>query len=195
MFKDKKMILASGSPRRKELLEQLGIEFEVIPSRKEEIFTGTTPKEVVEELSRQKAVEVGDMVEDSPVIIGGDTIVVLEGQILGKPRDEEDAKKMLRMLQGKTHQVYTGITVFVKGEISFTFSEITYVTMYPMSEQEIQDYVMTGEPLDKAGSYGIQGKAAKYIKKIDGDYNTVVGFPVARLYQELKRRDMLTADK
>ena len=197
------IILASASPRRKELLEQIGLSFEICPAKGEEIITKTLPEEVVQELSQQKAREVAAMLrqyaadhEDlmTPqdiLVIGADTVVAAEGKILGKPKDEEDAFRMLSMLSGKTHAVYTGVTfIFLDkngraGE--HTFFEKTEVTMYPISEAEIRRYIATGDPMDKAGSYGIQGKCAIYIEKINGDYNNVVGLPIARIYQELQK--------
>lgn len=197
------IILASASPRRKALLEQIGMEFEICPAKGEEVITESRPDAVVSELSRQKAEEVAAGVltynEQHPdlaipqdiLVIGADTVVAYGDEILGKPKDEEDAKRMLTLLQGNTHSVYTGITlVFIDksgrtGE--YCFFEKTDVTMYPMDEDEINRYIATGEPMDKAGSYGIQGRCAIYIKQIEGDYNNVVGLPVARLYQELRR--------
>lgn len=196
------IVLASGSPRRKELLEQMGLEFEICPAKGEEVITKTLPQEVVEELSRQKAEEVAAGIlfynENHPeltspqdiLVIGADTVVACDGKILGKPKDTADAKQMLSLLSGRTHSVYTGVTlVFIDksgrtGEHSFY--EKTDVTMYPMSEAEIEGYIATGEPMDKAGAYGIQGRCAIYIKEIAGDYYNVVGLPVGRLYQELK---------
>ncbi len=197
------IILASASPRRKELLEQIGLEFEICPAKGEEVITKTIPEEVVMELSKQKAEEVASMVvtfgeknkelttPSDILVIGADTIVAYEGRILGKPKGEEDAKRMLSMLAGNTHSVFTGVTLVLidksgrAGEL--VFYEKTDVTMFPMSEKEIEWYVAGGEPLDKAGAYGIQGKCAIYIEKIDGDYNNVVGLPIARIYQELKK--------
>lgn len=197
------IILASASPRRKALLEQIGMEFEICPAKGEEVITESRPDAVVYELSRQKAEEVAAGVltynEQHPdlatpqdiLVIGADTVVAYGDEILGKPKDEEDAGRMLTLLQGNTHSVYTGITlVFIDksgrtGE--YCFFEKTDVTMYPMDEDEINRYIATGEPMDKAGSYGIQGRCAIYIKQIEGDYNNVVGLPVARLYQELRR--------
>lgn len=195
------IILASGSPRRKELLEQIGLTFEICPAKGEEIITKSMPEEVVMELSKQKAEEVAAMVSaygethselttpQDILVIGADTVVACDGQILGKPKDENQAKEMLRMLSGHTHSVYTGVTcVFIdkKGRCGeHTFYEKTDVTMYPMTETEICRYVDTGEPMDKAGSYGIQGRCAIHIREICGDYNNVVGLPVSRLYQEL----------
>lgn len=185
-----RIILASASPRRKDLLEQAGASFEIIPSVGEEIITTKIPDKEVEELSRQKAGEIEARVLGPAIIIGADTVVAIDGEILGKPKDEEDAVRMLSNLQGRTHQVYTGVTVIIRTDSQkeyITFSESTSVTMYPMTDEEIRGYVRTGEPMDKAGAYGIQGLSAVYIQKIDGDYNNVVGLPLARLYQELKK--------
>ena len=185
-----KIILASASPRRKELLEQIGVKFLVEPAKGEEKITKKLPGGVVKELALQKAREVAKDKEEPVLVIGADTVVAYEDQILGKPKDEEDAKQMLTMLSGQTHEVYTGVALlFVdpSGRAGVhTFYEKTEVTMYPMSEKEIQRYIATGDPMDKAGSYGIQGTCAIHIKEIHGDYNNVVGLPVARLYQELQ---------
>lgn len=197
-----RLILASGSPRRKELLEQVGLEFEICPAKGEEVITDSCPSDVVMSLSKQKAEEVAsnimayneaheDIVTKTDImVLGADTVVAFEGRILGKPKDEEDAKAMLRMLQGKTHSVYTGVTmVFVSADGKTgekCFFEETEVSMYPMTEEDIHSYVMTLEPMDKAGAYAIQGKCAIHIKGIHGDYNNVVGLPVARIFQELR---------
>jgi septum formation protein len=184
------MILASASPRRRELLKQAGIPFEVRPSDVEELITKTEPEDVVEELSLIKCRDIADKTEGDRVVIGADTVVSIHGRILGKPSDTEEAVSMLRELQGQVHQVYTGVTLFVQtGEERkiHTFSEKTEVTFYPMDEEEIRAYVDTGEPMDKAGAYGIQGKSAVFVKEIRGDYNNVVGLPISRLYQELKK--------
>lgn len=185
-----KIILASASPRRKELLTQIGIEFEIIPSQGEEHITKELPSEIVLELARQKAAFVVDSLQqDEALIIGSDTIVACDDQILGKPRDEEDAYRMLSSLQGREHQVYTGVCMLKKSAGTIeerSFFEKTDVIFYPMTEKEIRDYIDTKDPFDKAGSYGIQGACARYIKGIRGDYNNVVGLPAGRLYQELK---------
>ena len=197
------MILASASPRRKELLEQIGAEFVICPAKGEEVITETDPSAVVMELSRQKAEEVAygvliyneqhaDLATPQDIlVIGADTVVAYENQILGKPKDEEDARHMLTMLSGKTHSVYTGVTfVFIDKEgrtVEHCFFEKTDVCMYPLKEEEIDRYIQSGDPMDKAGSYGIQGRFAIHIKEIRGDYNNVVGLPVARLYQELQK--------
>lgn len=188
-----RFVLGSGSPRRKELLEQLGLEFEVSSAHGEEIITKTLPQDIVEELSRQKADEVAQRYadaykNDTCVIIGADTIVAFKNEIMGKPKDEEDAVRMLTQLAGDTHQVYTGVTLVIlqDGEKRFlTFHEKTDVHMYPMTKAQVRAYVATGEPMDKAGAYAIQGKCAAYIKGINGEYNNVVGLPAARLMQEL----------
>lgn len=187
-----KIILASASPRRRELLTQIGIDFEIKVSDVEEKITTTVPCEVVQELSRQKAEAVLDTCKESEepmVVIGADTIVACDGMILGKPKDAEDAVRMLQMLSGRCHQVYTGVTLACNGEKQdhHTFYEATKVCFAPMTEEEIQTYVDTLDPLDKAGAYGIQGFCARYITGIEGDYNNVVGLPVCRVYQELKR--------
>lgn len=185
----KNIILASASPRRRELLERAGISFNVCPSQGEEQITVSDPAEVVEELSEQKAREVFLKTEGDILVIGADTVVAVNGKILGKPKDQEEARQMLRSIQGGSHEVYTGVTLLDREEgqeRQRTFHVMTKVVFYPMSEEEIQRYVDTKEPLDKAGAYGIQGKAGIFVKEIRGDYNNVVGLPVARLYQELK---------
>ncbi|HBB28418.1 MAG TPA: septum formation inhibitor Maf [Clostridiales bacterium] len=184
----KKIVLASASPRRKEILEQVGISFDIIPSTSDEVITKDVPKDIVEELAEQKAYEVFSNLSNPSIVIGADTIVVLNNSIMGKPKDEIDAFIMLDNLQNKTHTVYTGVCIYINknNEVKkLLFSEATNVTMYPMSKEQIYDYIATKEPMDKAGAYGIQGKSAIYIKKIDGDYNTVVGLPIARLYTEM----------
>lgn len=186
----KRIILASASPRRKELLAMTGLDFFCKPSQVEEKITKSKPEEVVEELSVQKARDIMSREQSDCIVIGSDTVVSCEGQILGKPADEQDAEQMLTGLAGREHQVYTGVTILVKQSgdiIEKVFHECTKVHVYPMSKKEITDYIQTGEPMDKAGGYGIQTSfGLKYIQKIDGDYYNVVGLPVSRLYQELK---------
>lgn len=185
-----KLILASASPRRKELLEQAGAVFEICPAKGEEVITGKNPAEAVMELALNKAREVADMGGEDILVLGADTVVVHDGRILGKPKDEQDAVRMLTELSGNTHSVFTGVAVIQKtggSEKVCNFNEETRVTMYPMSRDEIEAYVKTKEPMDKAGAYGIQGKGAVFIEKIMGDYNNVVGLPIARLYQEMRQ--------
>lgn len=188
-IKTMKLILASASPRRKELLEKIGLPFEILPAKGEEIITKKLPWEVVEELSFQKAKEISDLQTENCIVIGADTIVARDTKIMGKPKSEEDAFAMLSDLSGDQHQVYTGVTLIKTGEETktVTFAEKTEVFFYPMSEREIRDYIATKDPMDKAGAYGIQGDFAIHVKKIDGDYYNVVGLPIGRLYQELKR--------
>lgn len=188
----KNVILASASPRRRELLHQVGIEPEIVPSHVEEVISSAEPDQAVMELSAQKAADVAaGFREKDVIVIGADTVVAVDGQILGKPKDREDAVRMLGMLQGRCHQVYTGVTmIFCGGEKrerdgKITFAEKTDVHVYPMSRAQIEEYVSTGEPMDKAGAYGIQGRFAAHVKKISGDYNNVVGLPVGRVCQEL----------
>lgn len=180
-----KIILASGSPRRKELLRQIGVTFEVVKAEGEEIITSSVPTEAVQELSMQKAREVADRC-DGTVIIGADTVVAADGQILGKPKSREDAVHMLGMLQGRDHEVITGVTVILKnsGKV-LNFAEVTKVHVFPMTRTQIENYADSGEPMDKAGAYGIQGLFAIYVSGIEGDYNNVVGLPIGRLYQEV----------
>ena len=181
--------MASASPRRKELLNRLGVDFEILISDVEEVITESEPNRVVEELSIQKAEVVFRQTEGDVMVIGADTVVAMDGNILGKPGNEEHAIEMLRRLQAREHCVYTGVTLYVRkgdNEIRNTFSECTYVKFYPMTDGEIRWYVETGEPMDKAGAYGIQGLGARFVEKIRGDYNNVVGLPISRLYQEMK---------
>ena len=191
-----RIILASASPRRQELLTQIGLSFEVCPSEWEEVTDKELPVEVVQEVSFHKDMEVYErnVTEEGTVVIGADTIVACGGQVLGKPGTRERAEEMLGKLQGGTHQVYTGVA-FVWKEKGRTesagFYECTDVRVYPMTEEEIRCYVETGEPMDKAGAYGIQGGFAAFIQGICGDYNNVVGLPVGRVYQELKKRQLI----
>lgn len=239
-----RLVLASASPRRRELLSQIGLEFTVMPSKKEENAKATEAGALVQELSRQKAEDIWEQLsggqqnpdanqeqlsdanqeqisdanqEQNPdanrgqisdadqeqisdemrepnlngkrqpelLVIGADTVVCCEGKILGKPHSREAAAEMLTALQGRSHEVYTGVTLYSQSE-AVTFFECTQVEFYPMTEAEISDYIDSKEPMDKAGAYGIQGLGARFVKGIRGDYNNVVGLPVGRLYQELK---------
>ena len=187
------IVLASGSPRRQELLAKTGLKFSVVVSGGEEKAETSDPAETVEKLSLDKASAVADLLQaekEPQLIIGADTVVACDGEILGKPSDREDAFRMLWKLQGQTHQVYTGVTLLLKKKHTWqahTFSEKTDVQFYPVSREELLAYIETGEPMDKAGSYGIQGGFGIYVKGICGDYNNVVGLPVGRLVYELKK--------
>lgn len=187
------IVLASGSPRRKEILSLVGIDFKVCSSDKEEIITKSKPEDIVSELSYMKAMDICNNIHENGLIIGADTMVAINGQVLGKPKSREDAFNMLELLQGKKHQVYTGVTVILKEDnIELdnykvkTFVEVSEVVVNPMSKDEIDEYIESGEPFDKAGAYGIQGKFALYIGGIVGDYYNIMGLPIARLYSELK---------
>ena len=186
-----RVILASASPRRLDLLRQVGIEPEIEPSHVEEVITSTVPDQVVMELSRQKAEDIAALhTGEDAVVIGADTVVAYDGKILGKPKDEADAVRMIRSFQGKVHQVYTGVTVLIKKNGKWediSFSESTDVSFYPVSDEEIRTYIASGEPMDKAGSYGIQGGFGIYVKEIRGEYTNVVGLPVGRLFYEMKK--------
>ncbi len=182
-----KLILASGSPRRRELLEQMGLEFEIRPSQIEEILEpGLSPRQEVIQLSLQKAQAVAAETAENAVVLSADTVVVLEQMILGKPEDAEDAARMLSALSGRHHQVLTGVTVIgPKG--TETHCEETEVSFRPLSRQEIRRYVETGDPLDKAGAYGVQGYAALFVERLVGDYYNVMGLPVCQVGQMLRR--------
>ena len=210
-----RLVLASASPRRRELLSQIGLEFTVMPSTKEENAKTTEAGALVQELSRQKAVDIWEQLSGGQgqnpdadqeqiseeiqepnlngkrqpklLVIGADTVVCCEGKILGKPHSREAAAEMLTALQGRSHDVYTGVTLYSQSE-TVTFFECTQVEFYPMTEVEISEYIDSKEPMDKAGAYGIQGLGARFVKGIRGDYNNVVGLPVGHLYQELKSR-------
>ena len=188
-MKDNTIILASNSPRRRELLRQIGVEPEIRPSNIDEQVTSQIPEEVVMELSSQKAEDVAAGAPDGTLIVGADTVVAVDGRILGKPKCHDEAADMIRMIQGRAHQVYTGVTMIRKEETGSrgrSFAEKTDVLVYPMTEEEIKAYADLDEPMDKAGAYGIQGRFAAYIEGIRGDYNNVVGLPVGRVYQEWK---------
>ena len=181
-----KIILASGSPRRQELLKNIVNEFKIIPSKYEEnIPEGCPAEEAAEFLAVQKAMDVAKEHKDD-LIIGCDTVVVCEGEILGKPKDEDDAKRMLRKLSGKEHRVITGTAIMGNG-ISMSFSESTAVRFATLNEDEINWYISTKEPMDKAGAYGIQGSGSLFIEKIEGDYYSVMGLSVNKLYSMLKK--------
>ena len=205
-----KVVLASKSPRRKQLLEQIGMEFDIWPSEKEEVVSSDNPKEVCMELCKQKALDVASQIKfyntehadittpQDILVIGADTIVALPDssdksninwKILGKPKDETEAHSMLCKLQGQTHTVFTGVTFVImsrEGRVGeYTFFESTDVTFCELSDDEIDEYIRSGECLDKAGAYGIQGPFAKYVSRINGDFYNVVGLPVSSICSHL----------
>lgn len=185
------MILASASPRRRELLGLITDNFKVIPAKGEEnIPGGTAPEDAVQLLAKQKADEIYSE-HRGEVIIAADTVVAIDGKILGKPRDEKNAAEMLGTLSGRRHSVFTGVCVIFADGSREVFAEETAVDFYPLSEREIADYIASGEPMDKAGAYGIQGRGALLIKGIVGDYYNVMGLPVGRLNSVLKSRGSL----
>jgi len=185
----KKLVLASASPRRQALLSGLGLKFKVLPSAApEEIDPGMEPGTLVEELARRKAAWVAAQLteQEETLVIGADTVVVLDGKILGKPRDEKEAQAMLEALAGRWHEVFTGVAVIdpASGKVVCT-RERTRVKFRPLCPEEIAAYVATGEPLDKAGGYGVQGKGALLVERIDGCYYNVVGLPLVKLKEAL----------
>lgn len=185
MHENINVILASKSPRRRELMEFIKHEFEIIPSLKEEVVPeGLDIEDIPAFLAAQKALDISRDRRDS-LVIGCDTVVTLGGVIMGKPSDETDAKAMLMRLSGRTHTVISGVCLCYMGR-TMTFTEKTSVTFYDLTEDEIDSYIASGSPLDKAGAYGIQDGAALFVKKIDGDYYNVVGLPVAKLAREIK---------
>ena len=209
-----RLVLASASPRRRELLSQIGLEFTVMPSTKEENAKTTEAGALVQELSRQKAVDIWEQLSGGQgqnpdadqeqiseetqepnlngkrqpelLVIGADTVVCCEGKILGKPHSREAAAEMLTALQGRSHEVYTGVTLYSQSE-TVTFFECTQVEFYPMTEVEISEYIDSKEPMDKAGAYAIQGLAAMFVIGLDGDYYNVMGLPVCPLAMILRK--------
>lgn len=185
----KKIILASDSPRRRELLANLGLNFKSCSPKANEYFDPSLPIwQALEKVAYAKA-ESGALTYPDNVVIGADTIVVIDDEILGKPNDPMEAKKMLKKLSGRTHYVYTGVAIAYKGEIE-TFHEKTEVCFYPLDDAFIDWYLSTKESYDKAGAYGIQGKGMVLVEKINGDYNNVVGLPVSSLYRHLSKYDI-----
>ena len=184
----KQIILASGSPRRKELLSYIVNEFTIIPSNLEEIAYGT-PRQQTLQLAKDKAMDIAKSHPDA-VVIGADTLVAIGDKVLGKPKDKQDAASMLSSLSGKTHEVYTGVAVICGGNV-LTECVVTEVTFDVMTDEEVSSYIETGEPMDKAGAYGIQGLSGKFISGISGDYFNVMGLPQNTLYKMLKSIDML----
>lgn len=181
------MVLASASPRRREICEQLGLQFTVLPAQSEPSPDPTlSVEDAILQVARGKAEEIAAMHPDAWVL-GADTAVVLDGAVLGKPKDACDAKRMLRLLSGRTHKVVTGVWL-CHGDEGDGFADTAEVTFFPLSDDEIDDYIATGEPLDKAGAYGIQGYGARFIEHLHGDFYTVMGLPSGRLYRFLKEK-------
>ncbi|MEC1627259.1 Maf family nucleotide pyrophosphatase [Bacillus mojavensis] len=185
----KPLILASQSPRRKELLDLLQIPYTIIVSEVEEkLNRNFSPEENVQWLAKQKAKAVADL-NPGAIVIGADTMVCLEGECLGKPQDQDEAAAMLRRLSGRSHTVITAVSIQTANH-SETFYDKTEVVFWPLSEEDIWTYIETKEPMDKAGAYGIQGKGALFVKKIDGDYYSVVGLPISKTMRVLKDFDV-----
>ncbi|MBO6133618.1 MAG: septum formation protein Maf [Lachnospiraceae bacterium] len=195
LTRESPLILASASPRRKELLYNVDIPYIVMPSNAPEDTDERDPEKAAEIISSIKAADVADRmirenVRDTFLILGADTLVSIDGKILGKPENEDEAFKTLSLLQGRKHEVITGVTFAVKRrkeELYYiTWHEVTEVELYPVSDEAIREYIKTGEPMDKAGSYGIQGVFARHVKGIVGDYNNVIGLPVGRVFRTIK---------
>ena len=202
--KKNNIILASGSPRRKEILEQVGLSFDVIISDVEEIITESEPKKIVLELSMQKAEDVYKKVlkerfdnnqndstdGDKHIIIAADTVVEVDNAIMGKPKDREEAYEMINLIQGRKHNVLTGVTLIICDGVNvprkISFYESTEVEIYDMNSDEINQYIDSGESFDKAGAYAVQGLFAAYVKGLNGDYYNVVGLPISRIIREFK---------
>jgi septum formation protein len=180
------LVLASASPRRQELLRNAGIAFEVQPANiAEDPLSREAAKDCAERLARDKALAIARQ-HPNDCVLGADTVVVIDGQILGKPADPADAERMLRLLSGREHEVITGVCLVADGK-SFVATETTLVTVNEITDQEIADYIATGEPMDKAGAYAIQGIASRWIPRIEGDYSNVVGLPVALVFRMLQK--------
>lgn len=178
------LLLASSSPRRSELLKLAGYEFEAVSANvSESVLHGTPAMQIVEQLSARKAQAVAKL-HPEDTVLAADTVVVLKGRVLGKPKDEEMARAMLKLLSANVHQVYTGYTV-ISGKKLITGHEVTSVEFYALSPEEIDAYVATGDPMDKAGAYGIQGKAALFVKRINGDFYNVMGLPIGKIHRIL----------
>jgi septum formation protein len=187
-----RIILASESPRRKEIMETMGIPFLSVPSNVEEVVEEKEPAEMVMALAAKKVRHVaGHLPEEKEdrIIIGADTMVFYKDHALGKPKDKEDAARMLRMLSDSVHEVFTGVHIIIRRngykDSEISFAVCTSVTVQPLTTEQIEDYITTGEPMDKAGAYAIQGKFGIHIREISGDYYNIVGFPIAQIYAKL----------
>ncbi|MBQ8830379.1 MAG: septum formation inhibitor Maf [Oscillospiraceae bacterium] len=179
------IVLASASPRRRELLEMMGLEFEIVPAKDELDAAGLSPEKAVAKIALGKALSVAKNRDENDLVIAADTLVCLDGELLGKPKDEAEAFEMLKKLSGNEHRVYTGVAVSMGGKCA-SDAEMTKVRFCKMSDEDIKNYIATFEPMDKAGAYGIQGKGAIFIEGIEGDYFNVMGLPLHRLHLMLK---------
>lgn len=189
---DKHILLASGSPRRKELMKMAGLKFAVMPADVPEIVPDSVPPERRAAFLAELKAAYMSVRHPEKIIIGADTVVLCEGRLLGKPKDAEEAKEMLRFLSGKVHTVYTGVSIIYSDEEDAeTFLSETQVEFYELSEAEIEAYVASGEPMDKAGAYGIQGRGCTLVKRIEGDYFTVMGLPIAELVRRLRKQGVM----
>lgn len=184
-------VLASSSPRRKEILMQLGLDFEIMPSNINEVLKGDTPGEMVINLATEKALSISPLVSKGKIIIGADTVVYIDGTIMGKPVDEDEAFSMLKKLSGRVHEVYTGLAIIntFTGDTLADY-ECTKVHIKQLTDEKIENYIKTGEPMDKAGAYAIQGKGSLIVKSIKGCYYNVVGLPVSKLSDMLLNWDI-----
>lgn len=188
-----RIVLASESPRRKEIMDQMGISYVTIPSHAKEVVSETSPSDMVKALASLKARDVASRlnVKEKFIIIGADTMVFHRGQALGEPKDRSDAIRMLKSLSDDSHEVKTGVCIIIRNNTdniedkTLTFDVNTEVIVQPLTTKQIEDYVDTGEPMDKAGAYAIQGGFGIYIKEIHGDYYNIVGFPIAKIYEQL----------
>ncbi len=185
------LILASGSARRRELMEMAGYEFTVRVSDADESSAISDPALMVRELALKKARSVQEELDEPCCVVGADTVVVIDGRIIGKPRDEEDAVAILKTLSGREHTVYTGLCVLCGADEPFTHCDETRVAFLELSDEEIRAYIKTGEPMDKAGAYGVQGVGCVFVKRVEGCYFTVIGMPMPTLYQVLKEKGIL----
>ena len=191
-----KLILASSSPRRKQILERIGLKFEIIPPNIDEshLSVKMKPEEYCISLAKNKTMKISQY-HPNALVIGADTIVSLNNNILNKPKDHINAKKMLSMLSGKTHQVHTGICMnWMEKNIRNSFNEVSQVTFRKLDEKEITYYIKNYKPYDKAGSYGIQGWSSLFVKNIQGCHDNIVGFPISRIHAELKKLDINLLD-
>ncbi|MDO5111291.1 MAG: Maf family protein [Clostridia bacterium] len=185
------LILASGSPRRREMFDLMGLSYTLRPSDADESLPPCAPSDMVETLALRKAASIKKSAPGC-CVVGADTVVYLDGHIIGKPADEADASRILHMLSGRTHTVYTGVAILTD-EKQLVFHETTDVTFATLSEAEIADYIASGEPMDKAGAYGVQGIGAVLVEKVEGCYFNIIGLPIPTFYRKLAEAGILPA--